>query len=80
MSHHHAEAKSAFRAWVQAGRPREGPVLDLKKATTARYKYAARYIKHEQEMRADSMAEKLLGNDVTGFWKQVKALNRDNTS
>lgn len=26
------------------------------------------------------MAEKLLDNDATGFWKEVKALNRDNTS
>lgn len=31
-------------------------------------------------MRADSMAEKLLGNDVTGFWKEVRALNRVSTS
>ena len=31
-------------------------------------------------MRADSMAAKLLGNDVTGFWKEVRALNRGSTS
>lgn len=81
MSHYHAEAKSAFRAWIQAGRSREGPVLDLKKITTAKYKYAVRYInKHEQGMRGDSMAENLLDNDVTVFWKEVKALNSNNTS
>ena len=31
-------------------------------------------------MRADSMTEKCLGNDVTGFWKDVRALNRDRTA
>ena len=29
---HHAEAKEAFKAWVQEGQPRQGPVLDYKKA------------------------------------------------
>ena len=76
----HTEAKEAYRAWVLEGRPRQGPVLDHKKCTNAKFKYAVRYIgKNEQEMRADSMAEKLLGNNVTGFWKEVKALNRSNT-
>lgn len=36
---HHAEAKEAFMAWVQAGRPRNGPVLEYKKIANARYKY-----------------------------------------
>lgn len=81
MAAHHSVAKEAHRAWVLAGRPREGPVLDHKKVTNTRYKNAVRYVsKHEQVMRADSMAKKLLGNDVTGFWKEVKALNRSNTS
>ena len=58
VSAYHAEAKNAYKVWVLEGRPREGPVLDHKKLTNARYKYAVRYIsKHEQEMRADSMAE-----------------------
>ena len=62
------------------GRPRQGPVLDHKKCTNAKFKYAVRYVgKNEQAMRADSMAEKLLGNNVTGFWKEVRALNRSNT-
>lgn len=77
---HHTEAKEAFRAWVLDGRPRQGPVLDHKKITNARFKYAVRYVcKHEQGIRADLMADKLLGNNVTGFWKEVRALNRGNT-
>ena len=78
---HHAEAKEAYRSWVLAGRPRQGEELEYKKLTNARYKYAVRYIcKHEQTMRADSVAEKLLGDDVTGFWKEVKTLNRARAS
>ncbi len=51
---HHAEAKEAYKAWVLAGRPRQGPVLDLKKLTNAKYKYAVRYVcKNEQVLRAD---------------------------
>ena len=58
---HLDEAKAAHRAWAMAGRPRHGPVLEHKRATNARYKQAVRFIgKHEQAMRADSMAGKLL--------------------
>ena len=81
MADHHTVAKDAHKSWVLAGRPREGPVLDSKKLTYARFKYAVRYVKkHEQAMKADSMAEKLMGNDTTGFWKEVRALSRGNTS
>lgn len=77
---HHAEAKQAYKAWVQAGRPRAGSVLDYKKLTNARYKYAIRYVvKGEHNMRADSMAEHLSSNNVVDFWKEVRALNRVNT-
>lgn len=43
----------------------------------AKYKYALQYIeRHEQQLRADSMTEKLLGNDITAFWKKVRTLNK----
>ena len=78
---HHTAAKVYFLAWVQAGRPRNGPVLEYRKINNARYKYAIRYIdKHEQTMRADALADKLLCNNVVGFWKEVRALNRTNTT
>ena len=76
---HHTAAKEAFLAWVQVGRPRNGPVLENNKIN-ARYKYAIRYIdKHELAMRAGALADKLLCNNV-GFWKEVRALNRTNAS
>lgn len=41
-------------AWVLAGWPRQGTVLDHKKLTNAKYKYAVHYLcKNEQVLRAD---------------------------
>ena len=75
----HAEAKAAHKAWVTAGRPRQGPVLEHKKVTNTLYKYAARFVgKHEQALRA--MAGKLLDSNVAGFWKEVKHMNRVKTA
>ena len=80
VSGHQTEAKLAHKAWILAGRPRQGPELDNKKLTHARYKYAVRsVVRHEQALRANSMAEKLMGNNPTGFWKEVKTLNRAKT-
>ncbi len=38
------KAKEAFKAWDIAGRPRQGQLLDQKKLTNAKYKYAVHYI------------------------------------
>ena len=74
---HHEEANRAHKAWVIAGRPRQGPALEHKKKTNATYKYALRHIiKQEQALSAHSMAENLLNNDNTNFWKEVKSINR----
>ena len=80
VADHQEAAKAAHRTWIIAGRPRQGPDLEHKKLANARYKYAVRFIaKHEQAVRAHSMAENLLGNNVTEFWKEVKATNRAKT-
>ena len=80
VADYHEEAKGAHKTWVQAGRPRQGPDLEYKKLTNARYKYAVRHVqKNEQAIRADAMARKLLVNDITSFWKEVKLMNRSNT-
>lgn len=57
------------------------PVVEYKKLTNAKYKYAVCYIdKHELAMRADAVADIQLCNNVIGLWKEVRALNRNNTS
>ena len=70
------EANDAFRRWVLAGKPRHGPVCEHKVRANARFKYAVRFIKrNEQTMRANSMVKKLQINNVYEFWKEVKVVN-----
>lgn len=64
---YHEEAKLAFKSWVLAGRPRQGPLFEQKKNANTAYKYAVRFIgKNEQAMRAESMAEKVMDNNNFG--------------
>ena len=73
---YHAEARETYKLWVLAGRPRQGPELECKKLANARYKYAVRFIsRNEQAMGADSMARKMMSNNMTDFWKEVRSLN-----
>lgn len=77
----HAEANEGHKAWVIAGRPSQGLELEHKKKMNAKYKYALRYIsKQEQALSASSMADYLLRNNITNFWKEVKTINRSNTA
>ena len=47
--------------WVDADKPKNGPVFDLMKSSRARFKYAIHFIKnHESQLRKDSLAKKLL--------------------
>ena len=41
----HDIARDAFLMWKDQGKPRQGPVFEMKKRTNARFKYALRYIK-----------------------------------
>lgn len=76
MSELHLEAREAFKNWVLSGKARHGPECEHKKHTNARFKYAVRFIKrNEQAMRANSMAKKLQQNNVSDFWKEVKVAN-----
>lgn len=38
VAEQYAEAREAFRLWSEAGRPRQGVLLDMKKRTNARVK------------------------------------------
>lgn len=80
VAEQYGEARQAFRLWLDAGRPRQGVLLELKKRTNARFKYALRFIKkNENTMRADSLARKLQVNNLTDFWKEVKVMNNSKT-
>ena len=73
------ESKEAFMDWKNAGRPRHGPIFDIKKRAQARFKYAMRYLKlNEEQIRKNNLAEKLVGGDPRDFWQDVKKLSSSN--
>ena len=41
----HAEARKAFKAWVESGRHKHGPLFEYKKHANAKFKYALRFIR-----------------------------------
>lgn len=76
----HTEARQAFKAWAVAGKPRSGSVFEHKKRANAKFKYALRYIKtNENTLRADSLASNLQ-NSYNDFWKEVRMLNSSRSS
>lgn len=60
---------------------RQGDVFEYKKQTNARYKYALRHIKtNENTIRADLLARMLQNNNHVDFWKAIKVINNHKTS
>ena len=76
----HEVARDTFLMWQDQGKPRQGPIFELKKHTQARFKYAVRFIKqNENSMRKDSLARKLSNLGTNDFWKEVKLINNSKT-
>lgn len=68
----HAEARKAFKAWVESGRHKYGPLFEYKKQANANFKYALRFNKRNENTRSDSLAKKLQNNNLNYFWKEIK--------
>ncbi len=76
----HGVARDTFLMWQDQGKPRQGSIFELKKCTQARFKYALRFIKqNENSMRKDFLARKLSNHTVNDFWKKVKLINNSKT-
>ena len=66
-------SRDQYLRWLQAGRPRDGPVAELHFEAKARFKYALRYIKrHENQLRREALARKVVETSSRNFWKDVK--------
>ena len=75
----HTAARECFIMWIDAGRPKHGPVFDLMKTSRARFKYAIRFLKnHECQLRKDSLAKKLSQSRPDDFWKEIRQVNNCN--
>ena len=65
-----------FIAWKEAGKPRQGPLFEAHKESKASSKRAIRYIKrHENELRREALARKLVSKDTNEFWKEVRKIS-----
>ena len=66
--------------WVNAGKPRKGPVYDLHIKSKARFKYALRFIKNNvNALRKEALAKKLAKLNPEAFWREIKTINNCNT-
>ena len=62
--------------WKSSGRPREGTIAAIRRMTRAKYRYAVRFIKkNEDACRARSMADALLQNRSRDLWNEVRRVS-----
>ena len=67
-----------YSLWALLGKPQDGYIRLQLRLARARFKYALRFcLRHEKELRAKSLAEKLVQNpySLAAFWKEVRKLN-----
>lgn len=73
-------SRDIFQQWSAAGKPRQGPLFELRKTSRAQCKYACRHIRsHENALRKESLAKKLCDRDQREFWKEIRLMNNSKT-
>ena len=69
----HDIAREQFIAWLEAGRPREGPLFMLMKETRSRFKAALNECKNnEMHERSVSFQNSFNNKDMKAFWGDIK--------
>ena len=69
-------SREAFLVWVANGKPKHGYQFDTMKIARARFKYALRFVKrNEQSLKCDAIAKKFSSTNPQSFWKEIKKLN-----
>ena len=67
--------------WINAGKPRQGPIHDQHVRCKSRFKYALRFIKKNENMlRKEALAKKLADLNPKAFWSEIKNMNNCKTS
>ena len=69
-------SREVIHMWVNAGKPRQGPVYDLHVKSKPRFKYALRFIKNNENILRK---EKLAELNPEAFWREIKTINNCNT-
>ena len=76
VSDKHDSARYAFREWVVNGKPRSGWLYMNMYKTRAVFKQALRYCRrHDEQMKADSLAKSVENTDCKKFWKDVNKVS-----
>ena len=66
--------------WINAGKPRQGPIHDQHVKCKSRFKYALRFIKtNENMLRKEALAKKLADLNPKAFWSEIKNMNNCKT-
>ena len=66
--------------WINAGKPRQGPIHDQHMKCKSRFKYALRFIKKNENMlRKEALAKKLADLNPKAFWSEIKKMNNCKT-
>ena len=62
--------------WNIAGRPRSGPLAELKGRARAAFRHEMKFFReNEDQLRSQSMLSKLRRGECNDFWKEIKAFN-----
>ena len=70
--------KSIFwnNLWIEAGRPVNGYIFDIRRLTRTKYHNAIKYInKNKDKILKEKIAESLQTNSFITFWYEIKKLN-----
>ena len=67
-------SRDVYFPWKDSGSPRQGELFDMKNRAKARFKGAMRFIRsHEDSLRKDSLAKKLLCKMIKNSGRRLKA-------
>ena len=73
VKHYHTIARSEFKFWKQDNMPRSGPVFRGMSIARARFKYALRQCRLDEQNR---LANYMQCHDVNNFWKTINIRNK----
>ena len=65
--------------WINAGKPRQGPIHDQHVKCKSRFKYALRFIKKNENMLRKEALAKKLADLPKAFWSEIKNMNNCKT-
>ena len=73
VSHYHNVARTEFKWWVSKNRPRHGPIYHAMRSSRARFKYALRQCRYnEQQIASEKLANHMKDHELNDFWKDIR--------